>query len=227
MATNSVNFGGGNVTGYFYSAPANTPLPAYPLGDLHVQCAAGATFDAAATYYTESGGVYTVATPNKATFEADPTDYYTLPWVQRGYISEDGITWSNIRNNEPLKDWARKIVRTKPGEDPQTIQAPIISTDETSLEALFGADAITVTAANSSHGKVITVDTSKTPASAAFLFVGRDGDDSFMLGTTEGFINTLDDVTFTATDAITWTATIAAAEKFIFAKDDGQTVVTP
>ena len=76
-------------------------------------------------------------------------------------------------------------------------------------------------------GKVITVDTSATPAPAAFLFIGKDGDDSFMLGCTEGFINTIDDVTFTATDAITWGATIAAADKFIFAKDDGQVVATP
>ena len=223
MSTNSVNCGGGNVTGYFSSAPANTPLPDYPLGPLYVQCAAGATFDAAATYYTESGGVYTVATVNKTTFEADPTDYYTLPWVQRGYIAEDGITFGGIRNNEPLKDWARNIVRTKPGEDPQTVQAPIISTDEASLVALFGADAVTVTPASASHGKLITVDTGKTPEPAAFLFIGRDGDDSFLLGTTKGFINTIDDVTFTATDAITWTATIAAADKFILVKDDGQT----
>jgi hypothetical protein len=181
MSTNSVNFGGGNVTGYFYSAPANTALPDYPTA--------------------------------------------TLPeaWVQRGYISEDGITYGGIRNNEPLKDWARNIVRTKPGEDPQTVQAPIISTDEASLVALFGTDAVTVTAATATHGKVITVDTGKTPEPAAFLFIGRDGDDSFMIGTTKGFINTIDDVTFTATDAITWTATIAAADKFIFVKDDGQT----
>ena len=227
MATNSVNFGGGNVTGYFYSAPANTPLPDYPLAPLYVQCGATDPYNAGAQYYTESGGVYTAATPDKATYEADPTDYYTLPWVQRGYIAEDGITFGGIRSNEPLKDWARRIVRTKPGDDPQTVQAPIISTDESSLVALFGADAVSVSVATSAHGKVITVDTSKTPAPAAFLFTGKDGDDSFMLGCTEGFINTIDDVTFTATDAITWGATIAAADKFIFAKDDGQTVVTP
>ena len=227
MGTNAVNFGGGNATGYFFRAPANTPLPEYPTAPLYVQCAAGSTFDAAAQYYTESGGVYAPATPNKATFEDNPTDYYTLPWINCGYIGEDGVEYGNIRNDEYVRDWARQIVRTKPGEDPQTAKAPLISTDESSLKTVFGDDAVTVIPANSQHGKLVIVDTKKTPAPAAYLFVGRDGDDSFMLGTTKGYAGTLDDVILVATDAITWNVTIAAADKFILVKDDGQIVVTP
>ena len=55
MSTNSVNFGGGNVTGYFYSAPANTPLPAYPLAQLYVQCGATDPYNAGTQYYRTQG----------------------------------------------------------------------------------------------------------------------------------------------------------------------------
>ena len=49
----------------------------------------------------------------------------------------------------------------------------------------------------------------------------KDGDDMIMLGTTSGFISSLDDVDFKATDGITWNATISSSA-WTLITDDGQ-----
>jgi hypothetical protein len=55
----------------------------------------------------------------------------------------------------------------------------------------------------------------------AFLFLMKDGDDTFRAGTTEGMITALDDVSFAPGSAITWNATVSA-DAWTFMKDDGQ-----
>ena len=47
---------------------------------------------------------------------------------------------------------------------------------------------------------------------AAWLLVVKDGDDYILLGTTDGFVSDIADVTFAPDSAITWTATISADE---------------
>lgn len=152
---------------------------------------------------------------------AYPTEALDAAWREVGYISEDGITFSPAMDNDQLKDWSRSIRRTLPSEDAPTVTAPIISTTEESLKTLFGT--VTSAAASSQHGatKAVTISVNSSGDAQAFLFIGKDGDDSFMLGTTSGYISSIGDVTFTPGDPITWEATIAADE-WTFMKDNGQ-----
>ena len=53
------------------------------------------------------------------------------------------------------------------------------------------------------------------------LFIMKDGDDMLMLGTTNGMLREVSDITMSPTDAIVWEATIEAAS-WTFVKDDGQ-----
>lgn len=180
--TNDVNLGIGNVSGYFFHAPAGTAIP--------------------------------------TTIEG------ATAWAPVGYVSEDGITWHTGIDMDTLKDWARKIVRTLPGEDDPSVTVPVISTTAESLKTVFGADNVTVVPANAAAGEkmMVTVRNDIIIPAEAFMFVMKDGEDMMILGTTEGFINALDDVAFTPGGAITWNATISASE-WTFGKmtalDDG------
>lgn len=138
-----------------------------------------------------------------------PTSAATAPgtgWTEVGYISEDGITWSTGRSSEPLKDWANKIRRQLQSETTGTVAAPIISTTAEVLKTIFGEDAVT-----EATGKITAVvSEGAVSGEEAFLFLMKDGDDLMMLGTTNGYITALDDITFAPGSAITWNATISA-----------------
>ena len=104
------------------------------------------------------------------------------------------------------------------------MQAPLMYTEKKTLETIFGASNVSYVAADSNHGNLtsVTVSPGVSAAPAAFLFIMKDGDDMLMLGTTKGVVRDLDDITFSPTEAITWTATVEAAS-WVFMKDDGQT----
>ena len=60
-------------------------------------------------------------------------------------------------------------------------------------------------------GKITTVvSEGAVSGEEACLFLMKDGDDLMMLGTTNGFITALDDISFQPGSAITWNATISA-----------------
>ena len=148
-----------------------------------------------------------------------PAETLAAAWVEVGDISEDGITWTPFGDIQQLKNWA-KVTKRAYANERGTISAPIISTTQESLKTIFGS--VTHTAANASHGNVDTVEVSNSlPEAEAYLFLMKDDDDLFMLGTTDGVITSLADVDFSPTGAITWTPTIEG--DWTFAKDDGQT----
>lgn len=121
-----------------------------------------------------------------------------------GYVSHDGITLHLAQNHDTLKDWSNSIRRTLPSNDSGTVQVPVISTTTTALSALFGSDNIS--------GSTLTISPNNVMEAAAWLLVVKDGDDYILLGTTDGFVSDIADVTFAPDSAITWTATISADE---------------
>lgn len=155
-----------------------------------------------------------------------PASAKTAPaqaWVEVGYISEDGITWHSGRTATPLKDWAQKMRRVMQSDSEGTVEAPIISTTAEVLKTLFGASHVNVVAAttgSNAHGEQIKVGVEEGTVSEAeaFLFIMKDGDDALMLGTTDGFITDVADVSFKPGDPITWTATISSS-KWTFMKE--------
>lgn len=163
--------------------------------------------------------------PIDTALPAYPGEALAADWVEIGAISEDGISLSPNRDLTPLRNWAKEIERLMSSDGDETVEAPFLYTNEETLKLLFGEDAVTVTAADATHGKVVSVDIDPTimPDGMAFLFLMKDGDDLMMLGTSRGFITSVSDVSFSPTQAIIWTATISA-KSWTFAKNDGQTV---
>ena len=148
---------------------------------------------ASGMFYTAAAGTALPAYPGDATGLSS--------WVEVGAITADGITWATGKDSDPLRNWAKEVERLVAGDEGGTVTAP----------------------ATSSHGKLVSVEVAPGVSSspAAFLFIMKDGDDMLMLGTSKGIVRDVDDVAFSPTEAITWTATIEAAS-WTFMKDDGQ-----
>ena len=90
------------------------------------------------------------------------------------------------------------------------------------LETLFGAGNVSHTAASSAHGAIDSVEIAPDVAAepAAYLFLMKDGDKLAMLGTSNGLITEIGDVTFSPSEGVVWEATIDGT--WTFAVDDGQ-----
>ena len=119
-----------------------------------------------------------------------------------GYVSHDGITLHLAQNKETLKDWSNSIRRMLPSTDSGTVQVPVISTTADSLAAVFGS-------ANVS-GTTVTINPNNVQDAKAWCLVMVDGDDYIILGTTNGYVSDIDDVTMEPEGAITWNTTISA-----------------
>lgn len=156
-----------------------------------------------------------------------PGDTLASAWAEVGAISADGITFNSNWSFEKLKNWANQIERMLPGDESGAVSAPIIDTTEESFKTIFGASNVTVTPANTSHGKLISVDVTPNnmPDAEAFLFLIKDDDDMIMIGTTKGYISELGEVSFQPDAAITWNPTITA-DKWTIMKDNGQKTST-
>ena len=166
--------------------------------------------------------------PANTALPAYPTESLGADWTEVGYIAADGITWHHGRSAEPLKDWSNSIRRQLQSDATGTVAAPIISTTTEVLETLFGSGNVSSATATTAHGKLDSVEVKEGVMSGeeAFLFLMKDGDDTMMLGTTNGFITSLDDVSFAPGGVITWGATVSA-DAWTFMKDDGQVATSP
>lgn len=144
-------------------------------------------------------------------------------WTNIGAVSEDGISFSPNRDLEPLRNWAKEIERLMAAEGDGTLEVPFIYTEEETFNVLFGEDAVDVTAATTTTGKITAVEISpdNIPEGKAFIFIMKDGDDVIMIGTKAGFITSVSDVTFGPSEAITWTGTISSRD-WVVIKNDGQ-----
>lgn len=144
-------------------------------------------------------------------------------WTEVGAVTADGITWATGKDSDPLRNWAKEVERLIASDEGGTVQAPLMYTTQKTLETIFGASNVAVSAADSNHGALVSVNVAPgvSASPAGFLFIMKDGDDMMMLGTSKGIVRDVEDLSFAPTEAITWTATIEAAS-WTFMKDDGQ-----
>ena len=168
-----------------------------------------------------SGMFYTA--PASTSLPAFPSDSTGLSsWTEVGAVTADGITWSTGKDSDPLRNWAKEVERLIASDEGGTVQAPLMYTTEKTLNAIFGADNVTVSAADSNHGALVSVNVAPGVSASpmAVLFIMKDGDDMMYVGSSRAIARDLDDITFAPTEAITWTVTWEG--NWTFCKDDGQ-----
>lgn len=158
--------------------------------------------------------------PKGTALPAYPSEALGADWTEVGAITEDGISLT-LPSGDVLRNWAL-VAERKVNTENGTVSAPIMHTTKKVLETLFGAGNVAHTSASAVHGNVDAVtlspDVSAEPAS--YLFLMKDGDKFAMLGTTDGLITEISDVSFSPSEAVTWEATIDGT--WTFAVDDGQ-----
>ena len=158
-----------------------------------------------------------------------PTETLAGAWEEVGDVSADGITLTFEKSTINLRNWANALKRVLLTEHAETVSAPIMDTTQEVLETILGDGATSVTAANSTHGKVVTASLTQSalPPEEAYLFLMKDDDDVIGIGCEKGQITSMDAVSFAPGAAITWTPTITALEDgWQIILDDGQTTTT-
>lgn len=162
--------------------------------------------------------------PENTALPTSPMETLAADWELIGAVGEDGLTWALGKDDQPLKNWAKKIVRVISSDNSGSLNVPFIDTTASTLKTVFGDSNVTETAATNAHGNLVgvTIAPGVSAPPAAYLFLMKDGDDMMLVGTTSGVITTVDDITLAPGEPITWTASIES-DAFTFIKDDGQT----
>lgn len=162
--------------------------------------------------------------PKNTQLPSYPLETLSSAWKHVGDVSADGITLTTDKSTESLRNWANKVKRVIMSEHAETIEAPVMDTTEEALKTVLGAENVTVTPANGTHGRLITANLSAAslPAEEAFLFLMKDGDTTVMIGCKDGQIQSVANTTFAPNAAINWTPTITAlGDGFVMIVDDG------
>ena len=97
-----------------------------------------------------TGMFYTA--PAGTTLPAYPSASLTS-WTEVGAVSADGITWSTGKDSDPLRNWAKEVERLIAKEVERliasdkggTVQAPLMYTEQKTLETIFGASNVSGT----------------------------------------------------------------------------------
>ena len=162
--------------------------------------------------------------PENTALPSSPMETLAADWELIGAVGEDGLTWALGKDDQPLKNWAKKIVRVISSDNNGSVKVPFIDTTADTLKTIFGASNVTETAATNTHGNItgVTIAPGVSAPPAAYLFLMKDGDDMMLVGTTSGVVTTVDDITFAPGEPIVWNANIES-DAFTFIKDDGQT----
>ncbi|MBR4681595.1 MAG: hypothetical protein IKP03_10935 [Fibrobacter sp.] len=162
--------------------------------------------------------------PAGTALPAYPGEQLAAAWEEVGDVTDAGITLTTNKSVTNLRNWANAIKRVIMTEHSETIQAPIMDTTEEVLKTVVGADNVTVTAATTTHGKIVAVNLSdgELPPEEAFLWLMKDGDTLMAIGCTHGQVSAVDNVTFAPNAAINWTPTVTAmGDGFQLILDDG------
>lgn len=159
--------------------------------------------------------------PAGTALPAYPTETLAAAWEEVGDISADGVSFTPLADMQTIKNWANETVRQW-ANSRGTANAAVIDTTEEVFNTIFGEDNVTTATATTTHGNLVSVDIDRynLPGPEAFLFIGKDGDDAFMLGTKSGIITNVADVSFQPGSVISWHPTIEG--DWTFMKDDGQ-----
>lgn len=135
----------------------------------------------------------------------------TSVWTASGYVSEDGVTFSQDRSTTNIKDWSGANIRTLLDEFTGTIQYAEAETTYETMCRMVGAANVTKTDATTEHGTQLKVGFGPDlPPAQAFCFSMKDEDRRMRLVVPNGQVTAVDSVSFTRNDIVKWSFTITA-----------------
>lgn len=149
-----------------------------------------------------TGAVLTA--PIGTTLPTTSTEALDAAFESSGFVTQDGVSveWEQTVTN--IADWSGKNRRTLVENTEATVTFAALELSEESLIQAFGADAVTVTAADASHGKQLRVSvTGELPEPQCWVFNMKDGDRRTRLVVPYGQVTQIPNMTFVAGEAIT------------------------
>lgn len=167
--------------------------------------------------------------PLGTTVPTNATATLDAAFVDSGYVSEDGLSFTPEISTTDINEWNGSLVRRIKETFNGTLSWAHLETNEQSLKNAFGEDAVTATAATQSHGNQLSVAIAgDLPAAKAWVFKLKDGDNRMLIVVPNGQVTGVEEVSFTSSDAITWGVTLSAypdsaGNSIYIYTDDGQT----
>lgn len=157
------------------------------------------------------------------------TDTLNAAFLDSGYVSEDGLSFTPEISTSDITEWNGSLVRRIKETFNGTLSWAHLETNEQSLKNAFGDSAVTATAATQTHGNQLAVAIAgDLPAAKAWVFKLKDGDNRMLIVVPNGQVTGVEEVSFTSSDAITWGVTLSAypdsaGNSIYIYTDDGQT----
>lgn len=154
-----------------------------------------------------AGAVYRA--PRGTTLPTDASTALASAFLDMGYISEDGVVNANSPTAEKIKDWGGRVVLVVSSERPDTFKIKFIeATNSNVLETVYGADNVTVDAAN----RKITVAANADALSEYAYVIDmalRDGGMKRIV-IPDGMLSNVADIVYKSNEAIGYETTLDA-----------------
>lgn len=133
-------------------------------------------------------------------------------FVAAGYIGEDGVTETNERSTDRVRAWGGDTVKVVQTEHNVTYQFTFLETLNVNvLEAVYGEDNVTTTAATVSTGTLHEVQVnSSTLPHKSYVFEVKDGDAKIRIYVPDGQITEVGDITYSDSEVIGYQVTVEA-----------------
>ena len=132
------------------------------------------------------------------------------PFIDSGYVSEDGLELAPDISTADIRDWSGALVRRLLDTFDGTLTWSMIQLDEASAKIAFGDENVTVTPATKTHGTQLQVDLGATlPAPRTWVFRMKDGDNRMLIVVGNGQITTVDTIPFKRAEPIALPVTLS------------------
>ena len=146
------------------------------------------------------------------------------------YVSEDGLTLTPSMSTTEIKDWSGTTVRKVLESFDGTLSWTMISTNASAMGIAFGANHVTSSAANATHGNQVKVELgAHIPEAQSWVFLMKDGNARIVVLVPNGQITEVGEVTFASNAAVGWNVTLSCypdsnGECVYILTDDGKVV---
>ena len=171
-----------------------------------------------------------LSAPTGTTLPTSASDELDEGFVDSGYVSADGLTLAPDMSTADINEWGGALVRRLLETFDGTLSWSHLETNENSLKNAFGDANVTVTPADSTHGKQIKVAIGASlPEVKSWAFKIKDGAERILIVVPRGQVTTVDEISFVSNDAIMWPVTLSTYPDsyghciYIYT-DDGQVV---
>lgn len=156
-----------------------------------------------------SGGVLVGDTTAAAPTDAAAT---LTGFTPLGYVGEDGLTEATDRSTDKVRAWGGDTVKVLQTDFAVTYSFTLIeSLNGDVLEAVYGEDNVTSTAASSSTGALHAVKINgETLPQRSYVFEVKDGDARIRIYVPKGQITEVGEVTYSDSEVVGYAVTVEA-----------------